>query len=201
MRLYYSLASPFVRRVMVVAHELGLDSRIEKVEIATTPVNPDPKLTDANPVRKIPALETDDGLLLYDSSVITEYLDVMGGGKLLPASGNERWTVKRQEALGAGLLEAAVLVRYETFIRPEHKRWDDWIDAQMGKVDGALTQMNADIAGFGDAPTLGQVAFGCACGYLDFRFAGLGWRDEHPALADCYAGFATRPSMQATAPD
>ncbi len=201
MRLYYSLASPFVRRVMVAALELGLEDRIEKVEVATTPVKPDPKLAGANPVRKIPALETDDGLLLYDSSVITEYLDVLGGGKLLPATGTERWTVKRRESLGAGLLEAAVLVRYETFIRPEHKRWDDWIDAQLGKVDGALTQMNEDVAGFGDSPDLGQIAFGCACGYLDFRFADIGWRDDHPALADWYAGFAERPSMKATAPN
>lgn len=200
MRLYHSIASPFVRRAMVTAIELGLDDRIEKVAINTTPVNPDPKLDQANPVRKIPALETDDGLLLYDSAVITEYLDIMGGGKLLPASGNPRWTVKRQEALAAGLLEAAVLTRYETFLRPEHKRWDDWIDAQLAKVDSALDQMNRDVAGFGEAPTLAQVAFGCACGYLDFRFAEIGWRKDNPALAEWYATFAKRPSMKATAP-
>ena len=200
MRLFYSLASPFVRRVMVTALELGIEDRIEKVEITTTPVNPDPKLKDANPIRKIPALETDDGLLLYDSSVITEYLDVLGGARLLPASGNPRWTVKRQEALGAGLLDAAVLVRYETFIRPEHKRWDGWIDAQIGKIDGALAQMNEDVAGFDEAATLGQIAYGCACGYLDFRFAEMGWRDDHPALATWYETFAKRPSMTATSP-
>lgn len=201
MRLFHSIASPFVRRVMVVAMELGLDDRIEKVAINTTPVNPDPQLKDANPVRKIPALETDDGLLLYDTSVITEYLDVLGGGKLLPATGNPRWTVKRQESLAAGLLDAAISVRYETFLRPEHKRWDEWIDAQLSKVDGALTQMNDDVAAFGAEPTLAQIAYGCACGYLDFRFSEMGWRTDHPALADWFETFAQRPSMKSTAPD
>lgn len=200
MRLFYSLASPFVRRVLVAAIELGLRDRIEIVDVLTTPINPDPQLFDVNPVRKIPALETDDGQLLFDTPVITEYLNDLAGGSLLPATGAARWTVKRQEAMAAGLLDAAVLTRYEGFLRPEALRWDEWTNAQLGKIEGALTQMDADVASFGDEPTLGQIAFGCACGYLDFRFTDMPWREKHGAVADWYASFSERPSMKATAP-
>jgi glutathione S-transferase len=202
MKLYQSAPSPFVRKVLVAAIELGLMDRIEMVKVQTTPISPDPKLVEANPVRKIPALETDDGLVLFDSRVITEYLDwLAGGAKLLPPPGEARWRVKRLEALADGLLDAAVLVRYETFLRPEDKRWSDWIESQTGKLRSALAALETEARGFGDRIDAGTIAAACACGYMDFRFADSNWRDDFPQLGAWYDTFKTRPSMTATPPD
>lgn len=200
MKLYYASASPFVRKCMVAAIELGLDDRIELVTVATTPVAPAAELDAVNPVRKIPALIAEDGQALYDSAVICEYLDALGGTHLIPPEGPERWSVRRQEALADALLDAAVITRYELAVRPEEKRWDTWIEAQKGKIDGALGQMERDAASFGGAIHMGAIAFACALGYLDFRFADDGWRDGHDKLAGWYDGFAQRPSMQRTVP-
>ena len=204
MKLYAALASPFVRKVRIFAMECGLDDRIELHVLATAPHQPDAGLAAVNPVKKIPTLVTDDGAVLYDSGVITDYLNAESGHRLMPASGAARWTAKRQEALADGLLDAAVLCRYETFVRPEEKQWDGWIAAQTGKIDGALKQIDAELKDLGDpaAPdtSLGAIAFGCSLGYLDFRFADKDWRGGWPALADWYAIYAKRPAMQATVP-
>ncbi len=200
MKLYYASASPFVRKCMVTAIELGLDDKIEPVTVATTPIAPAAELDAVNPIRKIPALVTDDGQTLYDSAVICEYLDAIGGNHLIPKEGAARWAVRRQELLADGLLDAAVITRYELAVRPEEKQWDTWIEAQKGKIDGALDQMEHDAANFGGAIHMGAVAFGCALGYLDFRFADDDWRAGHGKLAAWYEGFAQRPSMQRTAP-
>ncbi len=204
MKLFAALASPFVRKVRIFAMECGLDDRIELHVLATAPHQPDAGLAAANPVKKIPTLVTDDGAVLYDSGVITDYLNAESGHRLVPADGAVRWTAKRQEALADGLLDAAVLCRYETFVRPEDKQWDGWIDAQMGKIDGALDRMSAEVAGLGDPAAaetgLGAIGFGCALGYLDFRFPDRDWRGGRAALADWYAVYARRPAMQATVP-
>lgn len=204
MKLFAALASPFVRKVRIVAMECGLDDRIELHVLATAPHQPDAALAAVNPVKKIPTLVTGDGAALYDSGVITDYLNAESGCRLVPADGPARWTAKRQEALADGLLDAAVLCRYETFVRPEEKQWDGWIDAQMGKIDGALDRMGAEVADLGDPAaaetSLGAIAFGCALGYLDFRFADKDWRAGWPALAGWFATYARRPAMQATVP-
>lgn len=200
MKLYFAALSPFVRKVAVAAAELGLSNRIERVPVQTTPVAPDPKLKAANPLNKIPALATDDNDLLYDSAVIVEYLDALaGGGKLLPAAGPARWKVKRQEALADGIADAAILVRYETFLRPEPKRWDDWIKGQQAKVDQGLDAFEAESWLFEAAPNAAQIALGCTLGYLEFRF-GRDWRRGRDTLAGWYDRFAARPSMAATKP-
>lgn len=200
MKLFYASASPFVRKCVVTAIELGLDDRIELVTVATTPVAPAGELDAVNPVRKIPALVTDGGQSLYDSTVICEYLDSIGGNHLIPAEGDARWSVLRQVSLADGLLDAAVITRYELAVRPEEKQWDTWIEAQKGKIDGALGQMERDAAKFGGAIHMGAIAFGCALGYLDFRFPDDGWRSGHDKLAAWYEGFAKRPSMERTVP-
>ncbi len=200
MKLYYASASPFVRKCLVTAIELGLDDRIELVTVATTPIAPAAELHAVNPTRKIPALVAEDGQALYDSAVICEYLDALGGNHLIPADGAERWAVRRQESLADALLDAAVITRYEMAVRPEDKRWDTWIEAQKGKIDSALGQMERDAAKFGGAIHMGAIAFACALGYLDYRFADDGWRDGHDKLAAWYEGFAQRPAMQRTVP-
>jgi len=202
MKLFYAAPSPFVRKVLISAMELGIADRIERIDAATTPMAPDAALAVANPLAKLPALMTDEGEALYDSSVICEYLATEhGGSALLPASGPERWTALRLQSLADGMLDAAVLRRYEVAMRPEEHRSKEWDDGQRLKVARALDVLDRDAASLGDSPTLGTIAVACALGYLDFRFASEDWRANHPNLARWHeANWAARPSFMATKP-
>ena len=200
MKLYYAQKSPFVRKVLVLAIEAGIEDKLEKVDCSTTtPVDPDAGLV--NPIKKIPALELDDGTILFDSPVVCEYLDAeVGDGGIFPHDPSSRWAALRLQALADGLLDAAVLLRYENTLRPDNLRWADWVSGQMGKVDGALADMEAHAASFGDRVDIGTISVACAVAYLDFRFADKDWRAACPNLAAWFAKFAERPSMQATQP-
>src|SRR5215468_11760497 len=145
MRLYFSPFSPYARKVRAVAIETGLDKKIEMVNVALTPVQPNADVDKHNPVGKIPALSV-KGMDLFDSPVICEYLDHQHKGrKLLPRKGRDRWVALRQQAMGDGLLDAAILTRYEGALRPEDKRWSDWSQGQMKKINGALGQLEAEV--------------------------------------------------------
>ena len=198
MKLRHAAASPFVRKVMVVAHEHGLADRVELVPTTVSPVQANESLAPENPLMKVPSLTTDDGQVLFDSPVICEYLDSLaGGGKLFPASGAARWNALRQQALGDGILDALILCRYET-TRPEDRRWAGWTDGQMKKAHQGLAAIEGeDLAG---PRTIGHVTIGCMLGYLDFRFPDDGWRNRHPKLAGWYEQASRLPSMQATKP-
>ncbi len=199
MKLCYSPTSPYVRKVVVTAAERGLDDRIER--IATNAHDPKSELSTINPLGKVPALILDDGTALYDSPVICEYLDSLGeGAGLLPPPGPARWTALRQQALADGIMDAAILRMLETVRRPEPLRWAGWIELQKGKVMRALDSLERHAGDLNGPPTLGQIAVGCALGYLDFRFAADNWRVGRPGLAAWYEGFARRPSMAASAP-
>src|SRR3546814_589502 len=126
MKLHYSATSPYVRKVMAVAIEAGLDGKLDKVAAAASPVGVNDTLNRDNPLGKVPCLVTDDGQALFDSRVICEYLDSLAGGRLFPASGPARWTALRRQAQGDGLLDAALLARYETAMRPGEKLWQEW---------------------------------------------------------------------------
>ena len=200
MQLLYSASSPFVRKCLVSAHELALRERIELVAAAPHPVNRDRSVVARNPLGKIPTLITDEGSVLYDSRVICEYLNALGDGHLLPARGPERWSVLVDQALADGLMDAAVLTRYESTVRPDNLRWTDWIAGQLDKVTCGLADVERRAAGFGDRVDLGAIAVGCALDYLDFRFATLGWRAQYPATAKWFERFGERDSMAATRP-
>jgi glutathione S-transferase len=207
MKLRYSPTSPFVRKVTVTAIETGLASRIERVPTMVAPTKRNDDVARENPLVKIPALTTDDGLVIYDSAVICEYLDTLHpGAKLFPAAGQARWIALRQQALGDGVLDAGILGRYEA-LRPKEFQWQDWMDAQLRKVRGALSSLEMECeaeslapVAAGAAPSIGQVTIGCALGYLDFRYPGEAWRERHRRLAAWYHDFAQRPSMIETAP-
>ena len=202
MKLRYSPTSPFVRKVMVTAMEAGLVDRIEKIPTAVAPTKPNDEVARENPLVKVPALTTDDGVVLYDSPVICEYLDSLHGGtKLFPATGPQRWIALRQQALGDGILEAAILARYES-VRPKEFQWPDWIDAQLRKVRGAVASLEQDVAqGLLRGPlTIGSITVACALGYLDFRYAHEKWRERAPALGRWYDDTANRPSLKQTMP-
>jgi glutathione S-transferase len=197
MKLYFSPASPFVRKVRVTAHELALSEKIELISITLTPVSPHEELRSNNPLGKIPALLTDDGATLYDSPVICEYLDTLAGGnRIFPAAGTARWTALRRQALADGIMDAAVLTRYEEAVRPKELRWQNWVDGQLLKIRTALDVLEREsLQGTFD---IGTISIACALSYLDLRFASEGWRTSRPRLTDWAAAIAKRPSLAAT---
>ena len=200
MRLYDSATSPFVRKVKVVLHETGLLPGVDQVPAGGTPVAPGTIPISRNPLGKIPVLEREDGPALYDSRVICHYLDDLAGGRLYP--GKPRlWETLTLEATGDGMMEAAVLMVYEDRTRPEERRFGPWVEGQWAKIERALDAIEARWMAYLAGPLdAGQVAVGCALGYLDFRHAARDWRTGRPALAAWEARFAARPSMQATRP-
>jgi glutathione S-transferase len=194
MKLRFSGTSPFVRKVVIQALETGLDSKIERVTTATT----DPALAKENPLSKVPSMTLDDGSHLYDSPVICEYLDSLhGGAKMFPAAGPARWTALRRQALGDGMMDAAVARRGESR-RPANEQSPAGMELQRAKVAAGLDVLEAEADKLGSGIDIGLISIACALGYLDFRFASEDWRKGHPKLARWFEAFAKRPSMQST---
>lgn len=193
MKLFYSPTSPFVRKVSVLLIETGQEA--ERITGSGTPLDPGAAPLDLNPLGKVPTLLTDDGQALFDSRVICRYLDDRAGAGLYAP---DTFAILTQEALADGILEAALLMVYEGRLRPEELRFAPWVEGQWAKIARALDALEA-------APpegrlTAGQIALGCALGYLDFRHAARDWRAGRPGLAAWEAGFAARPAMLATLP-
>ena len=182
MKLFYSPLSPFVRKVMIVAIENGLDGRIETVTTGVNPAAPNKDLAQHNPLMKIPALITDDGLTLVESKVIAQYLDALGGNKLLPAAGHGRWKALRMEAIADGIADAGILVRYEQAMRPAGLQWQQWIDGQLAKIGNALDLLEAEAADLEGPLDLGKAAVASALDWMEFRNVVPGARDSRPKL-------------------
>jgi len=182
---------------MVVAHETG--QAIELLSALPRPTNRDPDVAAKNPIGKIPTAVLDDGSALYDSRNITRWLDAQHAGTKLYPEGEALWPVLRREATADGMLDAAMLVRYETAQRPQELRWPDWIKGQEAKIHAAFEQLESEAASFSGVDA-GLIAIGCAIGFVDFRFPDWGWRQTCPRLATWYEIFVKRPSMQATMP-
>lgn len=201
MKLYYSGASPYVRKVMVTAMEAGVDKKIEQVPIAVSPVQPNKDLAKENPLMKLPTLVTDDGTALYDSYVICEYIDSLSkGAKLLPAAGKERWKALTLHALATGVTEAGLLARYEELLRKPEQRSNDWVQGQLAKINNGLDELERHANDLEGPLNLGQVATACAIGWLEFRKPAGDIRKGRPKLFAWYDTFIKRPSLQATLP-
>ncbi len=201
MKLYHSAASPYVRKVTASACHLGVSGRITLLPSAASPVARDLTIGASNPLGKVPTAILDDGTVLADSRTICEWLAAEAGdAEFLPSPGPARWRVLRLHAIADGLLDAALLARYETAIRPERLRWDAWLVGQMGKIDAAVAALEAAADELAGPVTLGTITAGCALGYLDFRFAAHDWRAAAPRLAAWWADFARTPPMATTAP-
>jgi glutathione S-transferase len=204
MQLLYTKFSPFSRKVLVLSHERGLISKIEAVaaEVGThvpldTPAHA--ALSARNPLMKVPALVLENGETLYDSRTICEYLDSLHGGEpVFPADKAARWQALRLQAIGDGIVDAAIMLRFED-ARPSPK-WPEWQAAQTRRILQSLDQLEREAKAFPAPLDIGQIAVGCALGYLDFRFGHLGWRNGRPLLAAWFEAFGARPSMRATAP-
>lgn len=200
MRLWHNPASPFARKVRIVARETFLLPRIEEIGIMVSPVSPNADLAARNPLVKIPALQTDDGRVLYDSSVICEYLDSLHAGERLIPADATRWDALRLQALCNGILDAAVLCRYETAVRPQEYRWDAWVKGQFIKIRNGLDALAEESQSWGERFGIGQIGAACVLGYLDFRFTDENWREPRPQLATWYEVMRQRPSVVATMP-
>lgn len=201
MKLYHTPTSPFVRKVLVVAHEVGLADRIETTFLRPSPMSPDPVLARDNPLSKIPALVLDDGSSLYDSHVICEYLDAQHqGAKVLPEPGPARWTTLRREALADGMMEAGIQVFYELNNRPEERQWPEWMRGQTAKVQLALDALEREADTFGGGADLGLISIAVGIAWLELRELVDDMRSGRPALFAWYDRFCERPSMRATTP-
>jgi glutathione S-transferase len=195
-KLYYSPTSPYVRKVMACAIIRGLDGRIDKV-----PTNPHLSPADLvadNPLSKVPCLVTDDGVSLFGSQVICEYLDSLGDSlPLFPPQGAARWRALKFQSLGDGILDAAVPCRGE-----QGKPREDARDAQIARYKMVMTNAVAVLEA--EPPhkhvDIGSVTVACALGYLDFRFAADPWRDGRPKLAAWFESFAAGKGLAETAP-
>ena len=198
MKLRYSATSPYVRKVLATAIETGLDGRIERV--GTDPWAAGTDLPGSNPLGKVPALELDDGGMLYDSPVICEYLDSLHDGpKLHPDLGPERWVALKHAAIGDGICDAAILRRLDS-MRPDSQQSSDWQQRQALVVARACDVLESEAEKLDWAVTIGHLAVACALGYLDFRFAADQWRQGRPKLAAWFETFSQRPSIASTTP-
>ena len=202
MKLIGALTSPYVRKVRIVMAEKKLDYQFVLEDVWNSDA-----LLKSNPLGKVPCLVLEGGEAVFDSRVIVEYLDTRSPvSRLIPEASRERTEVRTWEALADGLLDAALLVRLEqTWAgRTEAQRCGAWVDRQMGKIHACLAAMEA---GLGEQPwcsgnhlSLGDIAVGCALGYLDFRFAAVDWRTPHPGLKRLYTKLAARQSFIDSAP-
>ena len=198
MQLHWSPKSPYVRKVMICAYELGIAPRIELVRSVAAMLKPNPAIMAHNPLSKIPTLVLEDGATLFDSVVICEYLNAEAGGDLFPPEGEARWQALRWHALGDGLLDALILWRNE---REREVPLAQLLEAFELKTRACLQLLEDEADALrGAAFSIGHITLGCALGYLDYRFDTLGWRALAPRLADWLAVVQARPSFQSTEP-
>ncbi|KQP07156.1 glutathione S-transferase [Methylobacterium sp. Leaf99] len=200
MKLFHSGVSPFVRKVMVVAHEVGIAGRLELLSSAAHPTQRDANILAVHPLAQVPTLITDDGRVLADSRVICEYLDTVGGGAVFPRPGPARWMALNDQSTADGILDAALLIRYELTVRAEGERSAACITGQTAKIESALDAFEAGADALADRVDIGTITVACALGYLDLRLPNLAWRRRSPTLAVWFEAFGSRPSMRATKP-
>jgi len=200
MHLYGSPSSPFVRKVVVCAHEGGFRDRIDVLYRTISPLVMDEKVNELNPTGKIPVLVTDDGRTILDSKFICEHLDsrMDAHRKILP-QGEERWNVLFLQTLGDGIMESGVLLRFDVTLKPPEYRWDGWYQAQLRKITRTVDHLETKVAEFAGQVDVGVIAIACALAYLDFRFSdSIDWRAGHPRLAAWFEQFSQRESMAAS---
>jgi glutathione S-transferase len=198
MKLLWSSRSPFARKVMVAAHEVGVAARIATQRVVVSANKPSAEVMALNPLNKIPTLVLQDGTPLYDSRVICEFLDSLHDGpKLLPPDGAARWLALQRQAFGDGLLDVLIL-RLAEQNRPRELQSESHLAAYRLKVTSALDRIETEGLATAERPDVGHISIGCALGYLDFRFAPDNWRTGRRNLSAWYADFARRPSMRAT---
>ena len=201
MKLTFSAASPFARKVRIAAIELGLIDKIEFVPTSVAPGQPNDEYTKITPLKKLPVLILDNGDVILDSHVIVEYLDELaGGGKLIPASGPDRWRVKSDHSLLQGMLDSMLLCRYERMVRPEGLKWQAWSDDHWNRAWAGMARFNQKTEVLSRPLDIVQIALACVLGYADFRYADCGWRKAFPNLDAVNERMLSRPSIKISVP-
>jgi glutathione S-transferase len=201
MKLTFSPASPFARKVRIAAIETGLIDRIEFTSATVAPGQPNEEYSKITPLKKLPVLILDNGDVILDSYVIVEYLDELaGGGKLIPASGPERWKVKSDHSLLQGMLDSMLLCRYEGMVRPEPLRWKAWSDDHWNRAWTGMARFENKPEILSGPFSIVQIGLVCVLGYADFRFADCGWRKAYPKLDAFHQKMLERPSVKISVP-
>jgi len=201
MLLHWSPRSPYVRKVLIAAHEIGLADRIENVRTVVAAAEPNVELMKENPQSRLPTLRLADGTAVYDSVVICEYFDSLHTGpKLFPEKYPERLVALRRHALGDGMLDTMLMWRGEV-LRPAANQSIEHMQAWKLKTKVSVDLLEEEAEALGLSPfSIGHIAIGVALGYIDFRFPELAWRNGHPRLTKWYETFSARPSVKATEP-
>lgn len=202
MKLSFAQGSPFARKVRIAAIELGLIDQIEFIAATAMPGTPnDDYMRDVNVLKKLPALILDDGKVIVDSYVIAEYLDdLAGGGKLIPASGPERWRVKTDHSILQGMLDSMLLCRYEKMVRPKELFWQAWHDDHWNRAWQGMARFDAQDSVLNGPLDIVQIGLVCVLGYADFRFADCNWRRAYPNLEKFNTRMMTRESVSISVP-
>jgi glutathione S-transferase len=191
MKLHWSPKSPYVRKVMICLHELGLNDQVENVRSVAAMLKPNAQIMKDNPLSKIPTLTTTDGIHLFDSVVICEYLNDLGNGSLFPEHGPEKWQALRWHALGDGLLDSLILWRNE---REREKPLTALMDAFELKFHASLQLLTTELNELSQSSfNIGTLTLGCALGYADYRFESLQWQSKYVELAQWYKQLCLRP--------
>lgn len=199
MTLHWSPRSPFVRKVMVAAHELGLVDRLNLRRTVVQMISPNLELIPDNPLSKIPTLVLEDGSVLIDSGVICEYFDALAGGnRIIPSAGPARWAELSRHAMATGLLDILILWRNERN-KPAQAQTASWLTSFETKAIATLARFEKNALTANDGPlSLSAITLGCVLSYLDFRFEDWNWRSDYPLLTAWHAAFCKRPSAIAT---
>jgi glutathione S-transferase len=201
MKLTFSPASPFARKVRIAAIETGLIDRIEFTPATVAPGQANEEYSKITPLKKLPVLILDNGDVILDSYVIVEYLDELaGGGKLIPTSGPDRWKVKSDHSLLQGMLDSMLLCRYEAMVRPEPLRWKAWSDDHWNRAWTGMARFENKPDVLSGPFNITQIGLVCVLGYADFRFADCGWRKAYPKLDAFHQKMLERPSVKISVP-
>jgi glutathione S-transferase len=200
MKLTFSPASPFARKVRIAAIELGLIDKIELIAETVAPGQANEKYSQLTPLKKLPVLITNDGDVILDSYVIVEYLNETVGGALIPAYGRKRWQVKTDHSLIQGMLDSMLLCRYEKAVRPQGLQWQAWNEDHWNRVWAGMARFENRGDVLGGPFDIVQIGLTCVLGYADFRFADCGWRKAYPKLDAFHQKMLQRPSVSISVP-
>lgn len=196
MRLLTSGTSPFSLKVHVVAHELSLLEDIETVDTHVRAYDRNRDILDLNPLAQVPTLILDDGTTIHDSRVICEYLNDLTHGDLIPKDGSARWRALTQQSIADGILTSALIARYERVARPQHLRWQLWLDGHIDKIMTGMAYIDANTLEPREATDIGEISMACAISYIEFRFPDIGLSEHYPTCAAWYRQYKARPSMR-----
>ena len=200
MKLTFSAASPFARKVRIAAIELGLIDKIQLVPVTVKVGEPNEEYSKITPLKKLPVLILDDGEVILDSYVIVEYLNELAGGGLIPEYGPTRWRVKSDHSLLQGMLDSMLLCRYENVMRPQGLHWKAWHDDHWNRVWTGMARFEARDDLLSGPLTIAQIALVCVLGYADFRFADCGWHKNYPKRERFHQKMLERPSVKISMP-